>query len=722
MAGSAALGGPSGERSARSFIRQWAGIAILWTAALFVLQAFPGWVGAVLLLVAFFSTARGCRVPFGALFRALFTPAGLIFSGIVAGAILLVIYRTDLIAKLPALATIPAGNLVLIAIAGTAIGATVIVVSHHVGAGARERLMREYGPRIAQVLAVPVSAVEASRLTKNRAGSLVLQPTPPGGSLMLGKGALADQRISVVMPEFVINAELSGSDRVVFDPIATDEGAMATRERLAESQGLVVNIEELGDDNPTRPGAQRWQLASEVTPTSGPRIDVLARARELSLVEFRPYEHVAIIAAVAPATLELRNRIASQLKVDPWALEIHVTGDPVTGSIEQVKIIRGPSILDPEKRKETWLMAVRSCVPAADGMWWDVDDQTATTGALVLTRRVDTLSGVIDYPWNSPVSFTSVPFGRDEHGNQVNLGLLETNLLLGGIPGGGKSGGLTAYLSGIARLEFVSIIGIDPKKVEQAGWAARFSKIVTEPDDVLDVLEALTDEMNRRYEALAAQGRKKLTPDMLSNETPLICVVIDELANLVSLGVDKARDASISTAIRNLVALGRAASIIIVTATQKPGSDVIPTSLRDLIQMRVAFATTNVDMTDTILGKGAGNAGGPAHEIAPNQKGVAYVLSEESRIPRRIRTYWVPDEEVVAIAERTKHLRVDLPWLNPQAPPEPPRIVFPETTPAPEVTELDLSGFDLSEFDAQPTSHVEPKPAPMPAPAPMIQW
>jgi hypothetical protein len=283
------------------------------------------------------------------------------------------------------------------------------------------------------------------------------------------------------------------------------------------------------------------------------------------------------------------------------------------------------------------------------------------------------LREIVPYDWNAPVSYTSIPFGNQESGELLCLGFLESNLLFGGTPGGGKSGGITTYLAGISRLSNVAIVGLDPKQVEQAAWAPRFSRIATKLDDALNVLNLLTAEMDDRYSWLAARGKgeKKFDESMLE-EKPLIALVIDELAELVAMGNskdEKNADAERVSEIQRLVQKGRAAGIMVVCATQKPAGDVIPTKLRDLIQQRAAYATTNQFMTDVILGQGMSSNGGVSHEIAGNEKGVCYVVNESSRTPIKARTFWIPDEDVAAIAQRTAHLRIELDWLNPAADP-----------------------------------------------------
>jgi hypothetical protein len=284
-------------------------------------------------------------------------------------------------------------------------------------------------------------------------------------------------------------------------------------------------------------------------------------------------------------------------------------------------------------------------------------------------RLSDPLAEVVPYDWNAPVEYTSIPFGVTDDGMPLTLGCLESNLILGGIPGGGKSGGLTTYITGLARLNNVAIVGLDPKRVEQGMWAPRFSWIGKDLDVMTDGLSRLTAEMDRRYVLLEEGGLKKV-PVSWFPKMPLIAIVIDELAELVAMGISKEEkdgDTQRITHITRLVQKGRAAGIVLVSATQKPGGTTIPTSFRDLVAQRAAYATTNSDMTDTILGRGMSSNGGLSHEIAANEKGVCYIVNETSRFPVKARTYWIDDDDVKGIAERTSHLRVELPWMYEEA-------------------------------------------------------
>ena len=109
----------------------------------------------------------------------------------------------------------------------------------------------------------------------------------------------------------------------------------------------------------------------------------------------------------------------------------------------------------------------------------------------------------------------------------------------------------------------------------------------------LDRLRALQAEMDARYAQLDAALRRKI--DRIDG-LPVILCAIDELAYFsVTIG-SKDQQEEFKTLVRDLVARGRAAGIIVVAATQRPSADIIPTSLRDLFGYRVAFRCT----TDSI--------------------------------------------------------------------------------------------------------------------------
>lgn len=431
----------------------------------------------------------------------------------------------------------------------------------------------------------------------------------------------------------------------------------------------------LAVDPDDTPELEHLTLGPDVKPTSAAQLAAYLQKQGRHLLAFDPYGHKATSAKLLPFVEDLRKRIAAYLRLDPWDLQIAVRWKPSIDGLGPYEVstltVSAPITMAPDKRRELWLTLAKDLIPAVPGTNWWCDDRPQE-GRVLLRRAEDPLGQIVDYPWSDPVTLDGVPFGVAVDGSRVTVGLMERNLLMGGLPGSGKSGGGTALLCGISRLEHVAVVALDPKRVELSLWRQRCSYVATHESDISRVLAALTEEMERRYEWLEEIGKKKIEAEMLSDELPFIVVFIDELADIVSIGVtkeDRMHDEIRSTRIRRLIAKGRAAGIDVQCMTQKPQSDVVPTALRDLIQLRVSFATSTAAMTDTILGAGASQNGGLAHEIPSSLKGVCYVISEDERIPKRCRAYWVPDDQVAGIARSTAHLRVDLPWLTASEPP-----------------------------------------------------
>jgi len=103
--------------------------------------------------------------------------------------------------------------------------------------------------------------------------------------------------------------------------------------------------------------------------------------------------------------------------------------------------------------------------------------------------------------------------------------------------------------------------------------------------------------------------------------------------------------------LRDIVARGRAAGIIVVAATQRPSHDIIPVSLRDLFGYRLAFRCTTETSSDIVLGHGWYTRGFDASQIDPDHRGVAWLLAEGG-MPRRMRCTWLSDAQILDIVRR----------------------------------------------------------------------
>jgi S-DNA-T family DNA segregation ATPase FtsK/SpoIIIE len=228
----------------------------------------------------------------------------------------------------------------------------------------------------------------------------------------------------------------------------------------------------------------------------------------------------------------------------------------------------------------------------------------------------------------------SLPIGQDESGSRVYLPLRADGILVGGVPGSGKSNFAHLLIACFACLDGALIYLVDPKNVELNGWRHRATRFGVSEQEAIDILDEVISVMDERYKVLGERGKRSSGSDMVP-----ILVVLEEVA--VLLNGHRSKD--LEQRIGNLLAKGRAAGITVVMVAQRPAVDTIPAALRDLADIRMAFRTTTPDMSDVILRRGSVASGFDASKISEALPGVGY-LSTGDREPFLVRCYFVDDE------------------------------------------------------------------------------
>jgi len=328
------------------------------------------------------------------------------------------------------------------------------------------------------------------------------------------------------------------------------------------------------------------------------------------------------------------------------------------GELVRVRASRGSSLEHVEQRAEELAVCLR--VPEVR-IARNPDD--AATGTVTLVRR-DPLAGMASVPWPHRDAgrlslWEPIPIGVDELGATVSVALPERNVLLGGEPGAGKSVALSVLVATGALDPSARLWLLDGKLIELSAWAPCTQRFAgPDVDEAIEVLRALRDEMEARYRELLARGRRKISQD---DDLPLHLVACDELAFYLGLE-DRKKQREFAELLRDLVARGRAAGVIVCAATQKPASDVVPSALRDLFGFRLALRCNTPQASDTILGQGWATAGYSAATIAPGQRGVGLLLAEDGT-PVRLRGFHLTDADVDELAARAAALRADG-WLT----------------------------------------------------------
>ncbi len=285
--------------------------------------------------------------------------------------------------------------------------------------------------------------------------------------------------------------------------------------------------------------------------------------------------------------------------------------------------------------------------------------------AIVLTRRDKKEVRAVPVAPNLSM-FDPIYVGVDEFGQPVYTRIIYRNQLVGGEPGGGKSGLLNTICAHAALCLDTRLVLFDGKRVELGPWRHIADEFVTSNlDHAIAVLERLATVLDNRFEWLEAQEtsgsiRRKILP---GDPVDVILTVIDELAlYAATLGTKQQQDYFVAL-LRDLVSRGRAAAMPVVVATQRPSHDIIPTSLRDLFGYRAAFRCTTPNSSNIVLGNGWAEQGYNAQDISPTNQGECYLIHEEG-LPRKVKVSYLSDREIKQLADYAAWIRRDTKHRN----------------------------------------------------------
>jgi hypothetical protein len=226
-----------------------------------------------------------------------------------------------------------------------------------------------------------------------------------------------------------------------------------------------------------------------------------------------------------------------------------------------------------------------------------------------------------------------------------------SGVVVGGVPGGGKSAWLAFALGSLAHRDDVQWLLIDGKQgYDLEGLASRAYRYISgdEAGDLEVVRDSLQDIQTLMRERLRnapeLYGQPNLWSAGPSPLHPVVVVVIDECQAYLdvrshSTKEAKAIGAEIDSLVRDLVKRGRSAGIVVVLSTQRPTADSIPTSTRDNCALRVCFSVRTREAATSVLGEFSTDS-----EISPVGAPTGVGVSSVEGVQVRFRSPFVPDD------------------------------------------------------------------------------
>lgn len=284
------------------------------------------------------------------------------------------------------------------------------------------------------------------------------------------------------------------------------------------------------------------------------------------------------------------------------------------------------------------------------------DHGDASRVTVVVVER-DVLGGPVRFAGQQhPSVWAPLPLGVDVDGRRAEIALPGKSMLVGGLPGAGKSVAIHALVAQVAADTTAELWLVDGKGgVELGRWAPCACRLATDIDQTLEVIDDLRAELDERYQVLRRSGRSVWPP-----EGSLVVLAVDELAAYTT-HPDRAKAAKVVAGLRDLVARGRAAGMVVIAATQRPSADVVPSSLRDLFGVRLALRCATPDSSDMILGAAMAAQGYSAAAIAAGTPGVGWLLDDTAE-PGLMRVGWLSDPELEQAVARAVSVRAGHVW------------------------------------------------------------
>ncbi|MGJ6968918.1 cell division protein FtsK [Streptosporangium sp. G11] len=331
------------------------------------------------------------------------------------------------------------------------------------------------------------------------------------------------------------------------------------------------------------------------------------------------------------------------------------------------------------------------------GCIWPEGDSSVHEGRLILwVGDKDLSKTIVTSPLLKATShdvFKGIPFGNDPRGRLITVPIIEHNILIGSLPGQGKTASVRELAAGIV---------LDPTpepwfhELKGSGDLDPYEKVchryVSGIDDE-SIAYAATSLVLLRKEVMRRAGvLKTLPPDLCPDRKvtraiadkrslglhPLVCI-IDECQNLFAhpkYGKQGGEDAEF------VIKLGRALGVVLILATQRPDKDSLPTGISANVSIRFCLRVAGQIENDMILGTSAYKNGIRSTLFVPGppkdggDAGTGYLVGA-TPMPKVVKAAYLDTPNTQLIADRAYALRKAAGTLSGQAAGEQPEATAP---------------------------------------------
>lgn len=238
----------------------------------------------------------------------------------------------------------------------------------------------------------------------------------------------------------------------------------------------------------------------------------------------------------------------------------------------------------------------------------------------------------------------SLALGMGAGGEAVAADLSKMpHLLIAGATGSGKTVCLQTIICCLLvhnTPNDVRFVMVDPKRVELTTYNSiphLAAPVIVDTQKALSALRWLNQEMDQRYQKLAAVGARNIEGYNKNRhgaeKFPYLVLIVDELADLMMTG-----SGEVEAILCRLAQLARAVGIHLVVATQRPSVDVVTGLIKANFPTRISFAVTSQVDSRTIL-----DIGGAEKLLG---RGDMLYMPTEAAKPKRLQGCFVSDAEM----------------------------------------------------------------------------